>query len=385
MAVLNLTQCFSFIKSVYKKLSEKLDKETSVKIEKADDESAAHLEAQLKEELLKLHAEQYMMLRMVLSHPYNVENFFRTMVSGDDIQRLRRDLADIGQKRTVMEQLFEDKELAKKLEPYRSGVQRMEEWAYGALGGHVTLDVCLNLMQIEQEAKASSCAMCEETPKLPMKAEKSPDMLFWVADFPQDKIMVFTQFISTAKTLGLMLQQARIPFLYYYGCVSGSKRAQALDMFRGETKPNIDVLLVSLKAGGQSLNLACANRIIIIDPWWNVTAEQQAIGRAHRIGQKKECHVVHVWTDSDMDEKMLGLQKSKSEEIDYALQDDGHIPMSIDDEQREELLAVTSRNKGNGKQRTARPARQGKKRSKKQEAGSNKANGGLDRKRRKKS
>ncbi|KAG5929122.1 hypothetical protein E4U42_007026 [Claviceps africana] len=434
-----------FIKSIFKKLAENLEKETTVKIEKANDESIAHLEAQLKEGILKLHFEQYMLLRMVLSHPYNVENLLRTMASGADIQRLRQDLAAIGQKRTVMEQLFEDKELVEQLEPYRSGVERMKKCAKGALGGHVSFDVCLKLMQIEGDAKASTCACDFEQCGQPVlvtqhsqsmerevwralrdKNFKEPGIDYnrvslprpherngcfilgktradtshipssrltvamcvltsWVADFPQDKIMVFTQFIATAKMLGLMLQEANIPFLYYYGCMSPSKKAQALDIFRSETTSKMNVLLVSLRAGGQSLNLACANRIIIIDPWWNVTAEQQAIGRAHRLGQNKECHVVRVWTDADMDEKMLSLQKIKSKEIDYALQDDGHIPMLIDDEQREEIFTVTSKNNGNGKQTAARPARQCKRRSKRQDAdSSNKANGDRGNKRRKK-
>lgn len=100
--------------------------------------------------------------------------------------------------------------------------------------------------------------------------------------------------------------------------------------------------------------------MIIVDPWWNVTAEQQAIGRAHRVGQKKECHVVRVLSNSDMDAKMLQLQRNKSEEVDYALQDDGHLPALLDDDQREELFNFTTgKKKGKQGQTAPNPAWKG--------------------------
>ncbi|KAG6006694.1 hypothetical protein E4U21_006769 [Claviceps maximensis] len=462
-----------FIKSIFEKLTEDMEKKALVKIEKADDDTGAKLEVHLKRALVQIHIEKMTQLRMVLSHPYNVENLLRTMASDVDIQRLRHALVDIGKKRPVMEQLFENAELVSELKPYSSGVEMMKKCSEGTLGGQVDLEVCLNMMQIGREAKASNCAVCGKTPELPVKATNcghfycdncylneienptvdqsgatlvnhsqsiereirkalqdtkfvEPGIDFnhvslqrpderngcfilgqykkdvahipssrltvamcvlgsWVIDHPQDKIMVFTQFIATAKVLGLMLQKAKIPFLYYYGCMSAANKTRALKTFRAENiSSGPKVLLVSLKAGGQSLNLACANRIIIIDPWWNVTAEQQAIGRAHRIKQEKECHVVRVWTDSDTDTKIMGLQKVKSEEIDYALQDDGHMPLLLDDEERGELYNfATSEKNGNEEDTAARLPRQGRKRLRRQEADSDKANDGSRRKHRK--
>jgi len=57
-----------------------------------------------------------------------------------------------------------------------------------------------------------------------------------------------------------------------------------------------------------------------------------------------------------MDTKILGLQRVKSEEVDYVLQDDGHMPVLLDDEQREEICHVATRKKGNGKQKATKPA-----------------------------
>lgn len=87
--------------------------------------------------------------------------------------------------------------------------------------------------------------------------------------------------------------------------------------------------------------MMCANRVLIIDPWWNVTSELQAAGRANRIGQKKKCWVVRIFTTSETDTRIVELQASKSREIDHALQDDSHVPEELSDQKRRELLSLT--------------------------------------------
>ena len=57
-----------------------------------------------------------------------------------------------------------------------------------------------------------------------------------------------------------------------------------------------DLFLISLKAGGIGLNLTAADYVIILDPWWNPAAEDQAIDRAHRIGQKRPVTVYRLVT-----------------------------------------------------------------------------------------
>ncbi len=96
--------------------------------------------------------------------------------------------------------------------------------------------------------------------------------------------------------------------------------------------------VATMQSGGQSLNLTAANRVIIVDPWWNSVQEKQAFCRVVRIGQEKETHLVRVMARAAIDERIDSLQKSKDKEIDHALQDDGHIPAPIDEEALEELL-----------------------------------------------
>lgn len=94
-----------------------------------------------------------------------------------------------------------------------------------------------------------------------------------------------------------------------------------------------------MKCGGQALNLTVANRVIIIDPWWNLTAEQQAFSRVRRYGQKKIAHLVRIKaTNARIEARISELQKSKDIEISHALQDDGHVPAMLCDEELKEML-----------------------------------------------
>ena len=75
--------------------------------------------------------------------------------------------------------------------------------------------------------------------------------------------------------------------------------------------PNLRVILISLKAGGEGLNLQVASRIYLMDPWWNPAAEMQAIQRAHRIGQTKPVKGVRFICSDTIEERILQLQENK--------------------------------------------------------------------------
>ncbi|KAH8122154.1 SNF2 family N-terminal domain-containing protein [Trichoderma asperelloides] len=152
-------------------------------------------------------------------------------------------------------------------------------------------------------------------------------VLTWMDEAPDDKILIFTQFRGTAKMLGLMLQTMDIGFVYFYGGLTPPQKARALDTIK--TRDDIKVMVSTLKSGGQSLNLTVANRVIIIDPWWNKTAEQQAFGRVVRIGQEKVTHLVNIKTKEPIDRHIYTLQKMKAKNVDRTLQDDGYTPRPV--------------------------------------------------------
>ena len=82
---------------------------------------------------------------------------------------------------------------------------------------------------------------------------------------------------------------------------------------------NIKVFLISLKAGGTGLNLIGADMVIHYDPWWNLSAENQATDRAYRIGQKNNVQVYKLITKDSIEEKIYELQQRKAELTDNML------------------------------------------------------------------
>jgi SNF2 family DNA or RNA helicase len=73
----------------------------------------------------------------------------------------------------------------------------------------------------------------------------------------------------------------------------------------------VNLFLISLKAGGVGLNLTEADTVIHYDPWWNPAVESQATDRAHRIGQDKPVFVFKLLTEGTVEEKILTLQEKK--------------------------------------------------------------------------
>jgi hypothetical protein len=76
------------------------------------------------------------------------------------------------------------------------------------------------------------------------------------------------------------------------GTMSVAAREKALMDF--EEQEEVAVMLMSLKAASVGLNLVCANHVLLLDVWWNPTVEDQAIDRAHRLGQRKPVQVRYV-------------------------------------------------------------------------------------------
>ena len=85
------------------------------------------------------------------------------------------------------------------------------------------------------------------------------------------------------------------------------------------------LFLVSLKAGGQGLNLTAADYIYILDPWWNPASEAQAIDRAHRIGQVNHVFAYRLIARGTVEEKILSLQAAKRQLVEGIIADDGNV------------------------------------------------------------
>ncbi|KAG5774335.1 hypothetical protein H9Q72_000225 [Fusarium xylarioides] len=144
-------------------------------------------------------------------------------------------------------------------------------------------------------------------------------MLAWMEEAPDDKIIIYVQWTRTAKALGCVLESLGMKFLYYNRMANQKQKTRALDEFTNNT--DVKILVSSMKCGGQSLNLQMANRVIIVDEWWNKAAEEQAFKRVYRTGQLKETHLVRIIAKDSIDEPIIMLQDAKEEIIQAALQD----------------------------------------------------------------
>mmetsp|Transcript_30528 Transcript_30528/g.65362 ORF Transcript_30528/g.65362 Transcript_30528/m.65362 type:complete len:120 (+) Transcript_30528:1-360(+) len=86
-------------------------------------------------------------------------------------------------------------------------------------------------------------------------------------------------------------------------------RRSMLEAFKHDKQ--IKLLLLSLKAGGEGLNLQVASHVFVLEPWWNPAVEMQAIQRAHRIGQTKPVRALRFYTEGTIEERMMQLQEKK--------------------------------------------------------------------------
>ncbi|CDJ43315.1 SNF2/RAD54 helicase family protein, putative [Eimeria tenella] len=123
------------------------------------------------------------------------------------------------------------------------------------------------------------------------------------------KSIVFSQFCAMLDLIEFRLKREGIHCAQLTGSMTAVARSNVLYAFNNDT--NLKVILISLKAGGEGLNLQVASRIYLMDPWWNPAAEMQAIQRAHRIGQTRPVKGVRFICTDTIEERILQLQEKK--------------------------------------------------------------------------
>ncbi|MBN2460198.1 MAG: ATP-dependent helicase [Candidatus Cloacimonetes bacterium] len=150
----------------------------------------------------------------------------------------------------------------------------------------------------------------------------------------EKKILVFSQFVQMLKLLRQMLIHYGIVFEYMDG--TSKNRQQRINNFNNNN--NIRVFLISLKTGGFGINLTAADTVIIVDPWWNPMGENQAIDRAHRIGQTKKVIVYKAITMGTIEEKILQLQQNKREMFENLIENGESLIRNLGQEELRNLL-----------------------------------------------
>ena len=131
------------------------------------------------------------------------------------------------------------------------------------------------------------------------------------------KILLFSTYTSMFEIIEKSLRKEEIQYFKLTGQTKVDRRIEIVDEFN--KNEDIKVFLISLKAGGTGLNLTGADMVIHYDPWWNLSAENQATDRAYRIGQKNNVQVYKLITKNSIEEKIFDLQEKKAKLIDNVL------------------------------------------------------------------
>ncbi len=131
------------------------------------------------------------------------------------------------------------------------------------------------------------------------------------------KVLIFSQFTSMLKIIEHQLQSMSIDYYKLTGATKSEERLALANKFNSN---NIPVFLISLKAGGTGLNLTGADVVIHFDPWWNISAQNQATDRTHRIGQENKVQVFKLIANDTIEEKIEKLQQNKKDLAESVIQ-----------------------------------------------------------------
>lgn len=124
------------------------------------------------------------------------------------------------------------------------------------------------------------------------------------------KAVVFFNFIAGIELLSETLEAHGIDYVTMTG--STHNRKGVVERFQNNRQ--CKVLLMTLKTGGVGLNLTAADTVYIFEPWWNKAAEEQAINRLHRFGQKAKVLCYSLITQGTIEEKIQLLQQQKADQ-----------------------------------------------------------------------
>ena len=137
----------------------------------------------------------------------------------------------------------------------------------------------------------------------------------------------------------MVKSENKINYYYLDGSTKAQERIKLVNDFN--SRNDVSVFLISLKAGGTGLNLTSADMVIHFDPWWNPAIEDQATDRAHRFGQKSNVEVIKLIAKGTIEEKIIKLQDDKKEVIGEVMNGDyknGSLLGTLSEEEIKELF-----------------------------------------------
>ena len=197
----------------------------------------------------------------------------------------------------------------------------------------VILDALLKLRQVCYDprlVRAAAAQRVSERAKLDLLMTMLPEQVE-----EGRRILLFSQFTSMLALIEQELQQAGLGYVI----LTGDTVDREVPVRRFQSG-EVQIFLISLKAGGVGLNLTAADTVIHYDPWWNPAVENQATDRAHRLGQDKPVFVYKLIVAGSIEEKILALQERKSELAAGILSEDHRVDLKFGEDDLAALFAA---------------------------------------------
>ncbi len=149
------------------------------------------------------------------------------------------------------------------------------------------------------------------------------------------KILIFSQFVKMLSIIKQKLEGHKIKYAY----IDGKTKDRGAQVKQFQEDEETRIFLISLKAGGVGLNLTAADYVYLVDPWWNPAVEQQAIDRAHRIGQDKHVFAYKMICKDTIEDKILTLQKRKKALADELIASESSFMKQLSQDDIKELFS----------------------------------------------
>ncbi|AQL00012.1 SNF2 domain-containing protein / helicase domain-containing protein / zinc finger protein-related [Zea mays] len=172
--------------------------------------------------------------------------------------------------------------------------------SYASSKLRAALDILLSLPKIDPTID-SKCSIGIESEKFDGKgiSEQTDTKL-------TEKAIVFSQWTRMLDLLEVHLKASHVTYRRLDGTMSVAARDKAVNDFN--MVPEVTVMIMSLKAASLGLNMVAACHVLMLDLWWNPTTEDQAVDRAHRIGQKRPVTVSRLTIKDTVEDRILALQ-----------------------------------------------------------------------------
>ncbi|KAL6940544.1 DNA repair protein rad16 [Hanseniaspora vineae] len=212
----------------------------------------------------------------------------------------------------------------------------IQEYVESAIDEHPTCPVChislsIDLSQppllnenIEVDTKKKSIVSkirLDGTWKSSTKIEALVEELYNLrSENKTIKSIVFSQFTSMLDLVEWRLKRAGFKTVKLSGNMSPTQRDETIKYFMNNI--NVEVFLVSLKAGGVALNLCEASHVVLLEPWWNPSVEWQSGDRVHRIGQHRPVQIVRFCIEDSIESRIIELQEKKANMINATINKD---------------------------------------------------------------